>query len=148
VNDIHLRLILFLVTVLASLIGAACSMVVFFWIEARRRYLSHLTCLRSLILVIEIISAHVENGEFKNIEFKSEWFIYKSDNLVQDAKVFDMVRRLVSHVSCIQRYGEQEYVDFRPVLSELNIIRDEALLRLKERQRTWKRLALFTISAE
>jgi hypothetical protein len=148
VNDIHLRLTLFLVTILASVIGAICSMVVFFWIESRRRYLSHLTCLRSLILVIEIISAHVENGEFKNIEFKSEWFINNSDNLVQDAKVFNMVRRLVSHVSRIQRYGGQEYTDSGPALSELNLIRDEALTRLIERQKTWKRIALFTLSAE
>ena len=147
-NDIQLRLILFLVTILASVIGAVCSMVVFFWIESRRRYLNHLACLRSLILVIEIISAHVENGEFKHIDFKSEWLINNSDNLVRDAKVFNVVRRLVSYVSLIQRYSGQECPDSRPILTELNNIRDEAFTRLEERQRTWKRLALFTLSAE
>ena len=78
-SDTELKLLITLVGVVSAIIGALASILVFFWLEARKRYQAQTTGLRVLVILAESMQAAVKANAS---ETSSSQTAYRADRVI------------------------------------------------------------------
>jgi len=95
VTDFGLKVPIALISVISAICGATASVIVFFWIEGRRRYMNQLAGVRVLVLISESIYAVLRAGRKDVSELKLEWVLEYLDGVFRDEDAFNILRGLI-----------------------------------------------------
>jgi hypothetical protein len=94
-TDTELKIIVALSGIVAAVIGAVVSAVVFLWLEGRRHFQRQLAGLRAIVLMAESIYALLKSGHLGVGEVKLDWLTQYVDVILKDKLAYEILCKIL-----------------------------------------------------
>jgi len=127
-NDIDIKILSLLFTVIGAVLGFFVSVIYYLWREKRERFVRKMVGLRTMIVFSDMMKSHLLNGLGEIDDIKYEWIVPYFDCLIRDKIIYGhllMVLKIRSEIMGRKKQKSEIVIELENVMREIYSVIDK-----------------------
>lgn len=100
-EETDIKMLMFISSIIGSIVAAVVGAVLFFWREAREKYRHELSAMRMLVVITSHMTNSLDGGNYSSANADVDMLVAHSDILIHDARTLAVVCKLVRIMAII-----------------------------------------------